>query len=201
MLGPSSDALHFAHFSVQGPLSKQCWTVGLNCVDRSSSSAAILAQGHGGISSGPISFLLVHFCTKRSLSFMSQSWCCIGCGTWNWLSRPSCHNCGQTPNASNGSSWVQVVKKGKTSGQGKGVHIKQQAKQQSNGVQAGSSPDTNISGEKLVNVKQLHAQIAAVSRALAELDLWRQRADATRLAELGCMEQDGSVNRSTDCVE
>ena len=62
---------------------------------------------------------------------------------------------------------MQVVKKGKTSGKGKGVHIKQQ----SSGVQAGSSPDTCINAEKLVNVKQLHAQIAAVSKALAELDL------------------------------
>ena len=102
---------------------------------------------------------------------MSQSWCCTGCGTWNWWSRPTCHYCGQTPSPSNGSSWVQVVKKGKTSGKGKGVHIKQQAKQQSNGVQAGSSPDTHINGENLVNVKQLHAQIAAVSKALAELEL------------------------------
>ena len=82
-----------------------------------------------------------------------------------------CHNCGQTPIASNGSSWVQVVKKGKTSGKGKGVHIKQQAKQQFNGVQAWSSPDTKINGEELVNVKQLHAQIAAVSKALAALEL------------------------------
>ena len=32
-------------------------------------------------------------------------------------------------------------------------------------------PDTDINGEKLVNVKQLHAQIAAVSKALAELEL------------------------------
>ena len=54
---------------------------------------------------------------------------------------------------------------------GERVHIKQQAKQQSNGVQAGSSPDTNINGEKLENVKQLHAQIAAVSKARAELEL------------------------------
>ena len=55
--------------------------------------------------------------------------------------------------------------------EGKGVHIKQQAKQQSNGVQAESSPDTFFNGEKFVNVKQLHAQIAAVSKALAELEL------------------------------
>ena len=100
---------------------------------------------------------------------MSQSWCCTGCGTWNW--RESLRYCGQTPSASNGSLWVQLVKKGKTSAKGKGVHIKQQSKQQSNGVQAVSSPDTCINGEKLVNVKQLHAQIAAVSKALAELEL------------------------------
>ena len=135
-----------------------------------------------------MSYLLVHFRTKRSLSFMSQSSCCTFCGTWNWRSRPTCHCCGQTPSASNGSSLVQVVKKGKTSGQGKGVHIKQQAKQQSNGVQAGSIPDTYINGEKLVNVKQLHAQIAAVSKALAELELSGDKELMqpleTRLAEL-----------------
>ena len=51
------------------------------------------------------------------------------------------------------------------------VHIKQQAKQQFNGVQAWSSPDTYINGEEFVNVKQLHAQIAAVSKALAALEL------------------------------
>ena len=26
---------------------------------------------------------------------MSQSWCCTGCGTWNWESRPTCHYCGR----------------------------------------------------------------------------------------------------------
>ena len=58
----------------------------------SSSSVAILAQGPRWTSylhrcleprwtlTCPISYLLVHFCTKRSLSFMSQSWCCTGCG-------------------------------------------------------------------------------------------------------------------------
>ena len=83
---------------------------------------------------------------------------------------------------------MQVVKKGKTSGKGKGVHIKQQVKQQSNGVQAGSIPDTYINGGKLVNVKQLHAQIAAVSKALAELELSGDKELMqpleTRLAEL-----------------
>ena len=65
----------------------------------------------GGISSGPISLLLVHL-VQNDLSFMSHSWCCTGCGTWNWENRSSCHLCGQTPNASSGSSWVQVVSVG-----------------------------------------------------------------------------------------
>ena len=81
---------------------------------------------------------------------------------------------------------MQDVKKGKRSGKGKGVQIKQQAKQQSNGVQAVSSPDTYINGEKLVNVKQLHAQIAAVSKAQAELELSgdKELTLESRLAEL-----------------
>ena len=45
---------------------------------------------------------------------------------------------------------MHVVKKGKTSGNEEGVHIKQQAKQLSNGVQVGSGPDTYINGENLV---------------------------------------------------
>ena len=103
---------------------------------------------------------------RRYLSYMSQSWCCAGCGTWNWGSRSSCHYCGQAPRTSNGNSWVQVAKKGKTSGKGKGVHTKQQY----NGAQAVNSPDAYANGEKLASMKQLHAQIAAVSKALTELE-------------------------------
>ena len=98
---------------------------------------------------------------------MSQSWCCVGCGTWNWGSRYSCHYCGQaTPRASNGNSWAQVVKRGKTSGKGKGAHVKQQY----NAAQTVTNPDAYANGEKLVNTKQLQSQIAAVSKALTELE-------------------------------
>ena len=97
---------------------------------------------------------------------MSQSWCCAGCGTWNWESRSSCQYCGQAPRTSNGNSWVQVAKKRNTSGKGKGVHTKQQY----NAAQAVNSPDAYANGEKLVNLKQLYAQIAAVSKALTELE-------------------------------
>ena len=97
---------------------------------------------------------------------MSQSWCCAGCGTWNWRSRSSCHYCGQAPRTSNGNSWAQVAKKGKTSGKGKGVHTKQQHY----ATQAVNSPDAYANGEKLACMKQLHAQIAAVSKALTELE-------------------------------
>ena len=48
----------------------------------------------------------------------------------------------------------------------RGVHTKQQY----NGAQAVNSPDAYANGEKLVNMKQLHAQIAAVSKALTELE-------------------------------
>ena len=65
---------------------------------------------------------------------------------------------------------MQVAKKGKTNGKGEGVHTKQ-----SNGVQMVS--DTNgvklwwpQEGQNSGNVKQLHAQTAAVSKALAELE-------------------------------
>ena len=97
---------------------------------------------------------------------MSQSWCCVGCGTWNWGSRSSCHYCGQAPRTSNGNSWAQVAKRGKTSGKGKGVHTKQQHY----ATQAANSPDAYANGEKLTSMKQLHAQIAAVSKALTELE-------------------------------
>ena len=95
---------------------------------------------------------------------MSQSWCCAGCGTWNWGSRSSCHYCGQALRTSNGNSWVQVAKKGKTSGKGRGVHIKQQY----NGAQ--------------------NVQIASVSKALTELEASEDRELMqpleSRLAEL-----------------
>ena len=97
---------------------------------------------------------------------MSQSWCGAGCGTWNWESRSSCQYCGQAPRTSNGNSWVQVAKKGKTSGKGKGVHTKQQHY----ATQAVNSPDAYANGEKLASMKQLHAQISAVSKALTELE-------------------------------
>ena len=58
------------------------------------------------------------------------------------------------------------AKRGKTSGKGKGAHVKQQY----HATQAVTNPDAYANGEKLVNVKQLHAQIAAVSKALTELE-------------------------------
>ena len=67
---------------------------------------------------------------------------------------------------SDGNSWAQVAKRGKTSGKGKGVH----AKQQHYATQAVNSPDAYANGEKLTSMKQLHAQIAAVSKALTELE-------------------------------
>ena len=115
---------------------------------------------------------------------MSQSWCCAGCGTWNWGSRSTCHYCGQAPRTSNGNSWVQVAKKGKTSGKGRGVHIKQQY----NGAQTVNNPDAGANGEKLGNMKQLQAQIASVSKALTELEASEDRELMqpleSRLAEL-----------------
>ena len=54
----------------------------------------------------------------------------------------------------------------KTSGKGKCVHTKQQH----NAAQAVNSPDAYANGEKLASMKQLHAQIAAVSNALTELE-------------------------------
>ena len=107
---------------------------------------------------------------------MSQSWCCAGCGTWNWGSRSSCHYCGQLMRTSNGNSWSQVAKRGKTSGKGKGAHVKQQY----HATQAVTNPDAYANGEKLVNVKQLHVRIAAVSKALTELEgAEDKRIDAT----------------------
>ena len=57
-------------------------------------------------------------------------------------------------------------RKERSSGKGKGVHTKQQY----NGAQAVNSPDAYANGEKLANMKQLRAQIAAVSKALTELE-------------------------------
>ena len=108
---------------------------------------------------------------RRYLSYMSQSWCCAGCGTGNWGSRSSCHYCGQAPRTSNGNSWLQVAKKGKTSGKRKGVHTKQQHY----ATQAVNSPDAYANGEKLASMKQLHAQIAAVSNALTVFGCFRRQ--------------------------
>ena len=49
---------------------------------------------------------------------------------------------------------------------GKGAHTKQQY----NAAQAVTNPDAYSNGEKLANMKHLHAQIAAMSKALAELE-------------------------------
>ena len=116
------------------------------------------------------------------LSYMSQPWCSAGCGTWNRESRSSCHYCGQAPRTSNGNSWVQVAKKGKTSGKGKGCT--QATVQRCPGCE---QPRRLRNGEKLVNMKQLHAQIAAVSKALTGSEASEDRIDATsriRLTEL-----------------
>ena len=48
----------------------------------------------------------------------------------------------------------------------KDVHTKQQHC----ATQAVNSPDAYANGEKLASMKQLHAQIAAVSKALTELE-------------------------------
>ena len=136
---------------------------------------------------------------------MSQSWCCAGCGIWNWESRSSCHYCGQAPRTSNGNSWVQVAKKGKTSGKGKGAHTKQQY----NVAQAVNSPDVSANGEKLVNMQQLHAQIAAVSNALTELEASEDKELMqpleSRLTDLKARQHGatpiGQQNKSMGCVE
>ena len=115
------------------------------------SSVSILAQGpaKGGISSGPINYLLVHFCTKRSLSFMSQSWWCTGCGTWNW---------GESPFVSllrADSERIQWKFVGAGCEEMQDKWKREWYAHQATGqatVQwclAGSSPDTYISGEKL----------------------------------------------------
>ena len=97
---------------------------------------------------------------------MSQSWCCAGCGTWNWREPLF------VPLLRTGTEDIQwkLVGTGrqqrKDSGKGKGVHTKQQHY----AAQAVNSPDAYADGEKLVNMKQLHAQIAAVSKALTELE-------------------------------
>ena len=86
----------------------------------------------------------------------------------------------QTPRASNGSSWVHVVKKGKTSGKGKGVHIKQQAKQQSNGVQAGSTPRHPYQWRQISERETAACTDCSRVQCTGRIGaLWRQRPDAT----------------------
>ena len=55
----------------------------------------------------------------------------------------------------------------KDQGKGKFMHTKQQHY----ATQAVYSPDVYANGEKLASMKQLHAQIAAVSKALTELEV------------------------------
>ena len=99
---------------------------------------------------------------------------------------------GQAPRTSNGKSWVQVAKKGKTSGKGKGVHTKQQH----NGAQAVYSLETYANGEKFSVYETVCALFAAVSSALTELE-------ASEDKELmpDCMEQGRLDNKSMGCVE
>ena len=111
-----------------------------------------VALSQGGISSGPISYLLVHFCTNVLI--------------------PSCRNRGvvQVVEPGIGRVALRIITAGDKWKGERGAH---QATGQAT-VQwcpSRSSADTYINGEKLVNVKQPHAQIAAVSKALAELEL------------------------------
>ena len=94
-----------------------------------------------------------------------------------------CHCCGQTLNVSNGSSWVQIVKKGRPSAKAK------ECAHQATCQATVHSPDTY--SEKLVNVKHL-----ACSDRSRELS-----GDKELIAAPGCTEQDRSDNKSTDCVE
>ena len=64
-----------------------------------------------------------------------------------------------------------MANRGKTCGKGKCVHTKQQH----NAAQAVNSPDAYANGEKLASMKQLHAQIAAVSNVLTEFGCFRRQ--------------------------
>ena len=75
----------------------------------------------------------------------------------------------------NGNSWVQVAKKGKTSGKWKGVHTKQQC----NGAQAVYSLDAYANGEKFCVYETVCALFAAVSNALTVFGCFRRRCIVT----------------------
>ena len=103
------------------------------------------------------------WCTLyKTISFMSHSWCCTGCGNLElgtslivsllWAD----------------SERIQWKFAGAGGQEGRGQWKREACAHQSSGVQEES--DTSTHGEKSGNVKQLHAQIAALSTALAELE-------------------------------
>ena len=94
---------------------------------------------------------------RHCLSYMSQSWCCVGCGTWNWGSHSSCH---LLWTGNEDIQWKLV---------GTGC---QERKRERCAHQATVQRCSGCEQRRCLRQwrEQLHAQIAAVSKALTELE-------------------------------
>ena len=131
----------------------------------------------------------MHFCTKRSFSFLHVA-IVVLCRLWNLeLGESPCASLLRADSERTQWEFVGACRQERQD-KWKGERGAHQATSQAT-VQwcpGGEQPDTYTNSEKLVNVNQLHAQIAAVSKALAELELFGDKELMqpleSRLAEL-----------------
>ena len=135
---------------------------------------------------GPtMAFVCVSGYDATSPSCHGQSECCVGCGSWNWEPFFTCHYCVMAPRTSNGNSWVQVAKCGKTSekSERKVAHVKQLY----TSAQARCSPLACANGEKF----RVCETVACVIARRADWQ-WEAFRGASRALLLRCL-SDGII--------